>query len=104
MFFPEVFGTIRRMPITTSALKALRRDEKRTVVNKRIRTIYRIALKQARTKRTAAAVSKAFSALDRAAKKQVIHKKTASRLKSRLVHLVNKSKQTSTTAKRVSAA
>jgi len=72
------------MPITSSAKKALRRDKRRALVNKKIRKKYRNALKKARENPTKKNLKNAYSALDRAAKKGVIHKNKASRLKSRL--------------------
>ncbi len=79
------------MPITSSALKALRRDERRTEVNKKIRSQYKQALKIARERKTADSVASAYTAIDRAAKKHVVHANTAARLKSRLVALVQRS-------------
>ncbi len=72
------------MPITTSAKKALRRDRRRAIINKRIRIKIKKALKKARQKLTKKAVAQAASLLDRAAKKKVIHRNKAARLKSRL--------------------
>ena len=72
------------MPITTSAKKALRRDRRRAIINKRIRTKIKDVLKKARQKPTKKAVAQAASLLDQAAKKKVIHRNKAARLKSRL--------------------
>lgn len=72
------------MPITNSAKKTLRRDKRRTAVNKRIRKKLKEAIKKARQKPTKKNLSQATSVLDRAAKKKVIHKNKANRLKSRL--------------------
>ena len=78
------------MPITSSALKALRRDERKTEINRKVRSQYKQALKVARTKKTAASVSLAYKAIDRAAKRHVLHANTAARLKSRLVGFVRR--------------
>lgn len=75
------------MPVTKSAKKALRRDQRRTVINKRIKRRVRQVLKKARQKPTKKALALAASVLDRAAKKHVIHKRKAARLKSRLAKL-----------------
>lgn len=76
------------MPVIESAKKALRRDRRRTVVNKRVREKFREALKKAREEKSEKAVSSAYSQIDIAAKKNVIHKNKAGRLKSRLSKLV----------------
>jgi small subunit ribosomal protein S20 len=72
------------LPITSSAKKALRKDKRKTVINKTIRKKYRSALKKARKNPTKKNLDLAYSMLDRAAKKNIIHKKKASRLKSRI--------------------
>lgn len=78
------------MPVTKSAKKALRRDRRRTVINKRIRRRLKEILKQARTNPTKKLLSQAASILDRAAKKRVIHPNKAARLKSRLAKLAKR--------------
>ena len=80
------------MPVTVSAKKALRRDRRRTIVNKKIRIKIKEAVKAARKKPTPKTLKEAYSALDRAAKKKVIHKNKASRLKSRLAKLLKPKK------------
>ncbi len=72
------------MPVTVSAKKALRRDRRRTIVNKRLKRKVKEVLKKTRRKPTKKAVAQATSILDRAAKKNVIHRNKAARLKSRL--------------------
>lgn len=76
------------MPILKSALKKLRQDKKRTLINKPYRVKMREAVKQMRLKKTKKALESAFAALDKAAKRKVIHKNRAARLKSRLSRLV----------------
>lgn len=78
------------MPITKSAKKALRRDRRRTIINKRIKRRIKTILKKARQNPTKKALTLVASALDRAAKKHVIHKNKAARLKSRLAKLAKK--------------
>lgn len=78
------------MPITKSALKALKKDKKRTKTNQKIRSSFKTALKKVRLSPTRDNLNQAFSSLDRAAKKKVIHKNKAARLKSRLSKLVKK--------------
>jgi small subunit ribosomal protein S20 len=81
------------MPVTESAKKALRRDRRRTMVNRRIRRQLKEILKKTRKSPTKKGLTLAASALDRAAKKQVIHKQKAARLKSRLAKLAKKGKK-----------
>jgi len=76
------------MPVSTSAKKALRRDRRRTIVNKRIRRKIKEAVKGAQKNPTVKTFRQAAKILDRAAKRKVIHKNKASRLKSRLTKLV----------------
>lgn len=80
-----------------SALKALRRDERRRLYRGRVRVSTRTYVKKARTllaagKLTdaAGAVQTALRALDKAAEKGVIHKNNAARRKSRLMAALNK--------------
>lgn len=82
------------MPVTKSATRALRKDKRRTAINKRIRRRYKTFLKKARNNPTLKNISLAFSALDRAAKKKVIHRNKASRLKARLAKLQLEVKKT----------
>lgn len=81
------------MPVTVSAKKALRRDQRRAVINKRIRRRLKQVLKQARENPTNKLLSQAVSILDRAAKKRVIHPNKAARLKSRLAKLAREAKK-----------
>lgn len=77
------------MPLLPSAIKKLKQDKKRAKVNKVYRENYRLAVKTMRLEKTAKAMKLAAAALDKAARKRVIHKNKASRLKSRLVRLIN---------------
>ena len=76
------------MPVTKSAAKALRRDRRRTIINKKIKRAYKETVRAVRKNPTAETLKKAYSQLDRAAKKKVIHKNKAARLKSRLSKLL----------------
>ncbi|PJE70125.1 30S ribosomal protein S20 [Candidatus Shapirobacteria bacterium CG10_big_fil_rev_8_21_14_0_10_48_15] len=78
------------MPVTQSAKKALRRDQRRTVINKKIKRGLKQAVKQARQKPTKKNLAVAASILDRAAKKKIIHPNKAARSKSRLASLFTK--------------
>lgn len=72
------------MPVTKSALKALRQDRRRTRFNLLIGKRIKQVLKETRLKPSLSNLKKASSVLDRAAKNKVIHRNKAARLKSRL--------------------
>jgi small subunit ribosomal protein S20 len=72
------------MPIIKSAIKKMRQDKARTLVNRRKIDTLKKVLKQANAKPTSENLSKAFSSLDKAAKKGLIPKARANRKKSRL--------------------
>ncbi len=80
------------MPILKSALKALRRDKRRTKVNKPLKTAYQTVVKKVRQSPTKQNLTQAYSILDKAAKKNIIHKNKASRLKANLTKLVKQEK------------
>lgn len=80
------------MPVTKSALKSLRRDKRKTLINQPIRSKYKSAVKRARLEPKAENIRLACSFLDKAAKKKIIYKNKAARLKSRLCRLIKKSK------------
>jgi small subunit ribosomal protein S20 len=81
-----------------SALKAGRRDARKTVYRSIVRASTRTRIKKARTLlaakvqtvATAETVMDAIRALDKAAEKGVIHKNNAARRKSRLMAAFNK--------------
>ena len=84
-----------------SALKAVRRDARKTVYRGTVRTSTRTHVKKANTliaspkgQDPTQAVLEAISALDKAAQKGVIHKNQAARRKSRLMAALHKSKAT----------
>jgi small subunit ribosomal protein S20 len=80
------------MPITKSASKALRRDKRKTNINKPIKTKYKTAVKNAALEPTEKNLKLAYKHLDRAVKKGIIHKNKASRLKSQLAKKVKSKK------------
>jgi small subunit ribosomal protein S20 len=81
------------MPVTKSAKKALRRDRRRAVVNKKIIQKVKAAIKKFRQNPTKKALGEVYKAIDRTAKKKVFHKNKAARLKSRLAKLVTSIKK-----------
>ncbi|MBU1200048.1 30S ribosomal protein S20 [Patescibacteria group bacterium] len=78
------------MPITKSAIKKVRVDERKQKFNKIVRTKALSAIKSFRVSPKKKSLPALFSAIDRAAKKKIFHKKKADRLKSRLAKLVQK--------------
>jgi small subunit ribosomal protein S20 len=83
-----------------SALKAVRRDARKTVYRGLVRTSTRTHIKKVRSllagnKIVAAdeALLVAIRAIDKAAEKGVIHKNAAARRKSRLMLALNKARQ-----------
>lgn len=80
------------MPVTVSAKKALRRDRRRTTINKRLKVKVKAAIKTVQQKPTPKNLSQVFSVLDQAKKKKIIHKNKAARLKSQLSQLLKKKK------------
>jgi small subunit ribosomal protein S20 len=78
------------MPITKSAIKKVKVDERKRGFNKIVSTKALKAIKSFRKSPKKNDLPKLFSAIDRAAKKRIFHKKKADRLKSRLSKLVEK--------------
>ena len=83
------------MPNSPSAKKALRKSQKRRLVNRAQRSALRTDLKKARTAieehpaESADEVKAAMTHLDRSAGRGLIHKNKAARLKSRLAKKLN---------------
>jgi len=80
------------MPVTKQAIKKVRQDRRKAVINQRRKKAYKEAVSEFRKHPTAAGLVKAYKALDLAAKTNVIHKNKASRLKSRLSKLLARGK------------
>jgi small subunit ribosomal protein S20 len=81
----------------TSALKEMRKSEKRSERNMRTKSKIRTSIKRVKTavenndvKATAKQLATVFSELDKAAKKNVIHLKTASNQKAKFSRLIAK--------------
>ncbi|UCB42747.1 MAG: 30S ribosomal protein S20 [Dehalococcoidales bacterium] len=84
------------MPITKSAKKQVRKDEKRRLHNRSIRSLCRTNVVKAgrliasgELEEAREAVTVAISSLDKAAEKGVIHPNNAARRKARLVKKLN---------------
>ena len=78
------------MPVTKSAKKALRKQRRRTIINKKTKNRLKKAIRAFKKKPTEKLYRLVSSLLDQTAKKKVIHKRKASRLKSRLAKLLSK--------------
>lgn len=72
------------MPITKSAVKKQRSDEKKAVFNKSTKTKTKTAIDAFKKAPSTETLSKAFSMVDKAAKKGVLKKGKADRIKARL--------------------
>lgn len=75
------------MPVIKSAKKKLRKDKKRELVNKALKTLFKKTVKLAEKTPTEANIRKAVKIIDKTAKKNIIHKNKAARLKSKLSKL-----------------
>jgi len=78
------------MPITKSAIKKTRVDERKQGFNKIVKTKALKTIKSFRISPSKKTLPSLFSAVDKAAKKRIFHRKKADRLKSRLSKLVKK--------------
>ena len=72
------------MPVIKSAKKKLRKDKKITLVNNRLRALFKRTIKQAEKKPTDVNIQKAIKIVDKIAKKNILHKNKAAKIKSRL--------------------
>lgn len=72
------------MPITKSAIKKQRSDEKKAGFNKATKTKTKSAIDAFRKALSTETLSKVFSMVDKAAKKGVLKKGKANRIKARL--------------------
>jgi small subunit ribosomal protein S20 len=85
------------MPIKKAAIKALRQDKKRTVINNKIKSDVSALVRKVKksissddTSKTADWLKQASKKIDKAVQKGVLKKNTAARKKSRLTKAVNK--------------
>lgn len=72
------------MPVTKQAIKKVRQDKRKALINLKVKQAYKKAVRDFVKKPTEAGLTNVFKSLDKAAKVNVIHKNRASRLKSRL--------------------
>jgi small subunit ribosomal protein S20 len=76
------------MPVTKSAKKALRKDRRKTVINKLRKIKFKEAARAFKKSLSEKNFKKVVGLVDRLAKNKVIHKNKAARLKSRLTKLL----------------
>ncbi len=88
------------MANTKSAIKNIRKNQKRRLRNRMYRSRAKTAIKKARRlieagqlEEAREAIRIAYKALDKAAEKGIIHKNNAARRKARLMRLYNKALQ-----------
>lgn len=80
------------MPLTKSAIKKVRVDERRHAVNLHRQSRLRTLIKKAKAEGTFEAVSSAYAALDKAVKVNLVHKNFADRNKAQLAKLAKPTK------------
>lgn len=80
------------MPITKSAIKALRGSERKRIANVQVRSRMKSAVDTYIAKPTADGLAQAFSRIDRAVKHNLLHRNTAARRKSSLSRLLSAAK------------
>ena len=72
------------MPITKSAIKTLRKDRRRKLINIKAKDVLKKAIKEFGKKPSDKTIQKYYSAIDTSVKKNIIHKNKAARLKSKV--------------------
>lgn len=88
------------MPVTKQAIKKVRQDRRKTVINLRVKKTLKQAILAFRKNPTSQALKAAYKAADKAAKTNVIHKNKASRIKSRLSKKITPGVKTKATLKK----
>ncbi len=88
------------MPVTKSAKKKLRQDKKRTLENKKVKNLLRVAIKKGRKNPSEKNIVQATKLIDKAVKKYIIHKNKAARLKSSLSKLASKKRKATMASKK----
>lgn len=83
------------MPLIKSAIKAMRKDRKKTARNRvqkdkmhdSIKTVEKLSKAKESAEKLVEAVKAAYKTIDKAAKKNLLHKKTAARRKSKVAKM-----------------
>ena len=77
------------MPVIKQAIKKVRQDKRKTLINLKVKKAFQEAVRGFRKNPTKEGLVKVYKVLDRAAKTNVIHKNKAARLKSRLSKMIS---------------
>lgn len=83
------------MPLTRSAIKKQRKDQKREKQNDLFKRDLKRALSKVNKNASADLLKKAFSLVDKAVKKHIIHQNKAARIKSKLAKIAVEKKEIS---------
>lgn len=81
------------MPVTKSAKKTLKQDQRRKLENQKAKNAYKKAIVYFKNHISAQSLAEAYTKIDRAAKKHLIHKNKASRTKSQLAKILKEDKK-----------
>ena len=84
------------MPVIKQAIKKVRQDKRKTLINLKVKNAYKKAVSAFRKSPSEAGLKTVYRVLDTAAKTNVIHKNKAARLKSRLSKKLAKGEKPST--------
>lgn len=76
------------MPILKNAKKALRVSRRKTVFNRRVKSLAATFVEKMKEEPSAVNLQAAFSAIDKAARKHILHPNKAARHKSQLSKLL----------------
>jgi small subunit ribosomal protein S20 len=76
------------MPLLKNAKKALRVSRRKTVVNRRVKSVVSTMVDKMKTEPTMLNLQAAFSAIDKAVKRNIFHRNKAARHKSQLAKLL----------------
>lgn len=76
------------MPILKNAKKALRVSRRKTLINRRVKSMVKTIVDKMKLEPTAQNLKEAFSAIDTAAKSNIFHRNKAARYKSQLSKLL----------------
>lgn len=78
------------MPILANAKKALRVSQRKTVINRRLKSMIKTMTDSMIKTPSAENLSNIFSAIDKGIKRNLFHKNKAARLKSQMSKLLSK--------------
>jgi len=84
------------MPVTKQAIKKVRADKRKTIINLRIKKALKKAVVTFRKKPSSSLLTAVYKTADKAVKGNVIHKNRANRIKSRLSKLIASKKKPET--------